>query len=384
MRRRWDLVLAGLLVVALVALALLGAVLRASPAVPNHSAISAASEGASALAEWLVALNYDVVTAPQPRFEPPEADEVLLVLEPAQPFSDDEWVSLEQSLEVTGGRVVIVGDGLAANAVMARFGYTLGPSAEPVEAVLPVFGAPVFARADSAAATLIGRRADAAPLLVAGDAPVAVAFPIGKGSVTLATTIAAFTNQGLRDPDQARLTLNLVTSTRPTRVRFDEWHLGRRAVVGAPEAEVIGPEAWLLRTAGGRAVLFTLVLLVVALWLRGRPFGRPVPPATELVRRTALEHVDALGQLSRRAGHRRAAADDYRQRLKRVIGQRYRIDPELPDVDFLARLKAVAPGATDGEFDRLLTRLQETQDEAELVRLAHTAARRLNEETRHP
>lgn len=384
MRRRWDLALAGLLVVALVALALLGAMLRVSPAVPPHSAISAAAEGASALAEWLVALKYDVVTAPQSRFEPPEADEVLLVLEPTQPFTDDEWVSLEQSLEVSGGRVVIVGDGFAASAMMARLGYTLGPSREPIEAALPVLAAPVFTRVDDAAATLVGRRADAAPVLVAGDALVAVAFPIGKGSVTLATTIAAFTNQGLRDTDQARLALNLVTSTRPARVRFDEWHLGRRAAVGAPEAEVIGPEAWLLRTAGGRAVLFAIVLLVVALWLRGRPFGRPVPPPTELVRRTPLEHVDALGQLARRAGHRRAAADDYRQRLKRALGQRYRIDPKLDDADFLARLKAVAPDAPDDELERLLTRLHDTQDEAELVRLAHTAARRLNEETRHP
>ncbi len=384
MTRRRDIALAALLALVLVTVALIGVWMQGPPPLPAYSAVSTQPLGAGALAEWLAALGYDVDTDPAPRFEPPEADEVLLVLEPIQVFTDQEWLSLEQGLKAAGGHVIIVGDGLAVNVVMTHFGYSLGASRQPVEAALPVFAAPVFERADVDVATLVGERPDAAPLLVAGGNPVAVEFALGKGSVTLSTTIAAFSNKGLRDPDQARLVLNLLTATRPTRFRFDEWHLGRRAAIGAPDTMVIGPEAWLLRTPTGQAALFCLILLLVTLWMRGRSFGRPMPQAADQTRRTPLEYVDALAQLSRRAGHRRAAADDYRQRLKRSLGQRYRIDPEMPDAAFLAQLKAVAPGAANDDLERLLTRLSETQDEAELVRLANGVARRLTEEVRHP
>lgn len=384
MTRRRDIALAALLALVLVAVALIGLWMQGPPPLPPYSSVSTQPQGAGALAEWLVALGYEVDTAPAPRFEPPQADEVLLVLEPVQVFTDQEWVSLEQSLKATGGRVIIVGDGLTANLVVTHFGYNLGETGRPVEAALPVFAAPVFERADIDAATLMGERPGAAPLLVARGEPVAVEFALGKGSVILSTTIAAFSNAGLRDPDQARLVLNLVTATRPTRVRFDEWHLGRRAAVGAPDPVLLGPEAWLLRTPTGQAVLFSLILLLMALWMRGRPFGRPMPQAAELARRTPLEYVDALARLARRAGHLRAAADDYRQRLKRSIGQRYRIDPEMLDAAFVARLKIVAPDVANDDLERLLKRLSETQDEAEVVRLAHDVARRLTEEVRHP
>lgn len=384
MTRRRDIALAALLALVLVTVALIAVWMRGTGPLPAYSAVSTQPRGAGALAEWLVALGYDVATDPASRFEPPKADEVLVVLEPIQVFTDQEWLTLEQSLKAIGGRVLIVGDGLTADLVMGHFGYSLGTTKQPVEAALPVFAAPVFEGAEVEVATLIGQRPGAAPLLVAGGEPAAVEFALGKGSVTLSTTIAAFSNKGLRDPDQARLVLNLVTATRPARVRFDEWHLGRRAAIAEPDTVVLGPEAWLLRTPTGQAVLFCLVLLLIALWLRGRPFGRPMPPAAELARRTPLEHVDALARLARRAGHRRAAADDYRQRLKRSIGQRYRIDPDLPDDGFLARLRVVAPGAANDELERLLKRLSETHDEAELVRLANSVARRLTEEVRHP
>lgn len=384
MTRRRDIALAALLALVLVTVALIAVWIRGTGPLPAYSAVSTRPQGSGALAEWLVALGYDVDTDPASHFEPPKADEVLVVLEPIQVFTDQEWLTLEQSLKTIGGRVLIVGDGLSADLVMGHFGYGLGTTKQPVEAALPVFAAPAFERAEVEVATLTGERPGAAPVLVAGGEPAAVEFALGKGSVTLSTTIAAFSNKGLRDPDQARLVLNLVTATRPARIRFDEWHLGRRAAIAEPDAVVLGPEAWLLRTPTGQAVLFCLVLLLIALWLRGRPLGRPMPPAAELARRTPLEYVDALARLARRAGHRRAAADDYRQRLKRSIGQRYRIDPELPDDGFLARLKVVAPGAANDELERLLKRLSETHDEAELVRLANSVARRLTEEVRHP
>lgn len=383
MTRRRDLWFTLVLFLALLAVGVLTLLLQQPQQLPAHSAVSTAPNGSAALAEWLAALDYDVVTGPQPSFTAPEPDEVLVVLEPLWVFTEAEWDRVERGLETRGGRLLIVGDGLTAGAIFGHFGYAVGVSRSTVRAVLPVLAEPIFTQALTTTATLTGSRIDAVPILEAAGKPVAVTFKLGRGSVTLATTIGAFSNSGLRDPDLARLALNLATATAPRRVRFDEWHLGRRAAGGVPQQDVIGPEAWLLRTPAGQAVLFAIVLVVVALWLRGRPFGRPVPTQAERTRRAPLEYVDALAQLSRRAGHRRAAADDYHQRLKRVIGQRYRIDPGLADGEFVARVNAARPERPDNDLERLLARLSESNDEAELLRLAHTAARRLNEETRH-
>ncbi len=384
MTRRRDIALALGLAVVLVAVGLASLLAQSPAEPPDHSAISTTSKGAGALAEWLTVLGYEVVTEPQTQFEQPAPDEILVMLEPAFAVTEAEWRTLERGLRDAGGRVLIVGDGLVAGVVFGHFGYRLGPQAHSVQAVLPVLTAPAFTRVLTDTAVLQGERADAAPVLSVGDDLAAVTFPLGRGSVTLATPIAAFTNDGLRDPDLARLALNLITATAPERVRFDEWHLGRRTVTATPSSDVIGPEAWLLRTSAGRGLLFLIVLTVIGLWLHGRPFGRPVPPMIKRARRAPMEYVDALARLAQRAGHRQAAADDYRLRIKRQLGQRYRIDPGLTDADFLNYLNAVRPGAPDSELERLLERLSAPQNDAELLRLAELAARRLNEETLHP
>lgn len=180
------------------------------------------------------------------------------------------------------------------------------------------------------------------------------------------------TNTGLKDPDSAALALNLL-STLPAggAIWMDEWHHGQRTA-GSSAA---GPEAWLQDTPSGRAILFTAAVIFLALLLAGRRFGRPVPLLSDQARRAPIEHVTALANLNRRAGHRRALMQYYHASLKRAFGRRYRLDSGLPDDIYIARLASYNPNLDTAALLDLLTRLSSKKiTDAQMVQLARETA----------
>ena len=141
------------------------------------------------------------------------------------------------------------------------------------------------------------------------------------------------------------------------------------------EAE-IAANNWLQRTPAGRAILFVAAVIFIGLVLRGRAFGRPVPLAKDISRRAPLEYISGIANLSRRAGHRTAVLQDYRDRLKRELGHRYRLNPTLPDVEFVARLAEYNPNLDATALLKLLQRLsQPNVSESEMIELAAEAAK---------
>jgi hypothetical protein len=94
-----------------------------------------------------------------------------------------------------------------------------------------------------------------------------------------------------------------------------------------------------------------------------------------MARRAPLEYITAIANLSRRAGHRRAVLDDFRHRLKRGLGQRYRLDPTLPDDQYLRHLAGLNPNLDVAALGSLLDRLRRPQvSEGELVALSADVA----------
>ena len=150
-------------------------------------------------------------------------------------------------------------------------------------------------------------------------------------------------------------------------VWFDEWHHGIR-----PESAREGN--WLQRTPIGRSILYTIAVVFVWLLLRGRNFGRPVPLRQDIVRRSPLEYVTAVANLSRRAGHRQAVLRDTHDRLKRRLSTRYRLSPTLPNDEFVEKLAQYQPSLDKVTLLDLLTRLQKQNiSESELVQLVQEA-----------
>jgi hypothetical protein len=376
-----DSLLGLALIVVLLIVAVFAAV--AQPREERLPALSTRSndpEGARALVLWLRALEYAVDTSVSASFGVPSESEggLIMMLEPSEPVSRADLRKLESTLEDTGGTLLIAADGIFGLAAFEHFGFSLTPFdalTVTVRPVAPLFTSPPLTQPVETQARfwLDGSRAHA-PLLAAGDKPVAVAFPLGRARVILSTLPFAFANAGLKQPGHAELALNLIGSANARTVWFDEWHHGDRANAVVAE-EILGPEAWLQRTPAGNALLYSAVVIFVALALRGQRFGRPVPLPRDLTRRAPLEYITALANLSRRAGHRAWAAREYSHRLKRQLGKRYRLDPTLRDPEFVARLALYRPELERAALTQLLERLgQASVSEAELIRLAGEVA----------
>jgi len=156
---------------------------------------------------------------------------------------------------------------------------------------------------------------------------------------------------------------------------FDEWHHGFQQ-----SRSVIGPGQWLQRTPGGHALLFVVGAIFLALLLQGRAFGRPIPLLHEIKRRGPLEHVTAIANLNRKAGHRNEVLKQYYQRVKRHLGQRYRLDPSLADAEYVSLLSQYNSSVDKDALLNLLKRLsQKNVSEGELLKLAIEAAHWIKE-----
>jgi hypothetical protein len=204
---------------------------------------------------------------------------------------------------------------------------------------------------------------------------VIVSFESGEGRVILSSIPYIFSNIALKEEAVAALVLNLVALTgQGGTIWFDEWHHGFQA-----EA-IVGPQQWLQNTPVGHALLFVVGAVFLTLLLQGRAFGRPVPLKQALKRRGPLEHATAIANLNRKAGHSREVLRQYHHRLKRKLGQHYRLDPTISDEEYVDQLTRYNPSIDRGELLALLRSLsREEISETELVRFASEAVRLMND-----
>jgi hypothetical protein len=353
---------------------------------PALTTLSSAPNGAQALKLWLQELNYTVIEeTTSVAFRVPQAAKIAFVLQPSFMLADeltelDSWVR-------KGGTLIIAG-GLDFGYVAEHFEFELdlfeeNPLAFTIQTPLLLNPAPETSISASDAGLmasyyLIPARSSYVVHLAAGDKPVLASFEIGSGRVILSSTTYPFSNLGLKQPGNAALVLNLLGLARTQgTVWFDEWHHGYRG----DESNSSGPWGWLRYTPIGRSILFMALVVFLALLFRGRAFGRSVPLPHELRRRGALEHVSAMANLSRLAGHRHSILIRYHHQLKRTLGRRYRLDPALPDAEYVAHLVRYNPAIDGQALLTLLTRLQQKKvGENEMVSLATEAAKWIREQ----
>jgi hypothetical protein len=341
----------------------------------DYSSASAAKKGTLALKLWLAELGYTPLEGIPSQFDPTPEMKTIFILQPLIPVSDSEWKLLDKWIE-DGGVLVIAGNNFETARTINHYEFSLDlltPPASELSAATPLLNSPALAAKIPLTLDLglASARTDFVPLLAADGKPVIVSFEKGFGRVILSATPVLFSNQSLKDDAAAAAVLNLLALTgEKGLVWFDEWHHGLQTV------GVLGPEQWLRRTPGGHALLFVAGVVFMALLLQGRAFGRPVPMAHEIKRRGPLEHVTAIANLNRKAGHRTEVLRQYHQRLKRHLGYRYRLDPSLPDDEYVDELSKYNPAFDRETLLNLLKALsQETVNEGELVKLAAEAAK---------
>ena len=355
--------------------------------------------GARALTLWFEALGLDVDDGLQANYGVPTGTDVAFLFTPTQPISlgereillewvadggvlvvSDHQLSFQSSLVATFALDLAVLDQeesgeLSTNLQLIRQGFA-GPIADVVSAS-PLFSQPVMSEALRGPVLnyFVSLPEGAFALLVVGDRPVTIAQPQGDGYIIFSTIAWPFANAGLREPMAPQFIQNLLTigPREVDKVWFDEWHHGLRLSGGQQTGG--GPGAWLRNTAGGRAVLFVVILNFVAILLSGRRLGRAVPLRSDIVRRAPLEYITAMANLSRRAGHRQHVQRHYHTKLKRGLGERYRLDPSLPDETYVDRLMGYRPTLNEKQIRSLLARLrQQKLTEPELVAVANEVA----------
>jgi hypothetical protein len=373
-RKRVDFWLALGLFLLLLVMTSLAAVQQTRNALsPPLSSLSAAPDGARALRLWLAELGYSVDDTPLDRFLPPPQAALIFMLEPFTGVTEQEWAALDAWVEA-GGTLVLAGNQFGSQAALRHYGFRLTwLNAESLTAPTPLLARPPLPAevAVSTTAALHPERDDYVIHLAAGNQPALVSFAQGDGRVFVSATVAPFSNVGLKEGDNGLVALNLISAagreTARSAVWFNEWHHGRRGT----EASVAGPGDWLRRTPSGQALLYTAAVVFVALILRGRRFGRPIPVAGDNARRAPLEYITALANMKRRAGHRTAVLAHYHHQLKRSLGHRYRLSPNLPDAAFVTQLAAYNPTLDAAALLDLLSRLRQPGvSEREMVELA--------------
>jgi hypothetical protein len=347
---------------------------------PALASMSSEPDGTLALKLWMQQLGYPIDEDRPQAFQVPSGAGLVFVLEPGRISVNDlkvldEWVQ-------AGGTLVAAGEDVGMYGLAWHYGFSarlLPARSERALPQTPLLTSPPLAepaglRAEVGFET---SRQDFVTLVAGEGQPLVVLVDSGKGRIILCSSAFPFTNQGLKLDGNPALVLNLIAASRTDppgsrrRVWFDEWHHGLR---GGPE--IIGPGPWLRYTPGGRALLFSALAVFLALIAQGSLFGRPVPLVREIKRRGAIEHLTAVANLNRRAGHRRAVLDQYRQKVKRHLGRRYRLDPSLPDEELVSSLARYNPSLDAAALLRLLKRLAApSPGEAEMVRLADEASR---------
>lgn len=344
---------------------------RSSALTPLLSS-SAEPTGAKALTLWLDALGYDVSTRTLSKFELSDDISTLLILYPTTPTGGGDIDVINEWIDA-GGTLVLAADTFSQDDFVSNFGFDMLPLYAPVGDVTPT--GPLLRNVvgwDSAEVEpdfyLASENSDFVTLLAFDDKPVAVTFEQGDGRVVITTLDDAFSNAGLKREGNGALVLNLIGVTNSAEtgtIWFDDWHHGVRSFVNL---EIIGPNAWLRRTFPGRAILFAGLLGVVMLVWQSRRFGRPMTLPNTRTARAPLEYITAIANLNRRANTQSAVQADYAQRLKRKFGARYRIDPALPDGDFLQALRIANPKLDHNAIGTLITQLNRANlDESVLL-----------------
>ena len=344
-----------------------------------YLATSAAPDGMLALNLWLPELDHPVVSASASAFQPPADAELIIIVQPALLIEDREWDLLDRWIEA-GGTLLLAGDNYASAVAFDHFDAATSftdAASNSLSAASPLLVSPPLldpapVRAYKAFSVT---PANFVPLLVADGQPVIGFFDEGKGRVILSSTPAIFTNKGLKDDANAALMLNLLRFAQPqSRVWVDDWHHGIQS------APIVGPGQWLRRTSAGHALLFVTAVIFFALLLQGGNFGRPIPLLHELKRRGPMEHVTAIANLNRKAGHRADVLRQYHAWVKRHLGHRYRLNPSLPDEEYVTQLVKYNPTLDKDKLLALLHDLSRTNpSEPEMVKLAEEASKWINE-----
>ena len=159
------------------------------------------------------------------------------------------------------------------------------------------------------------------------DTTYAAALPLGRGWITAVATGELFTNAALARPGNASVALAILSNADRQEIRVAQQEDG----VSPPST----PIAAVRRAGLGLALVHGLLGALLLFVAFGRRFGPPLPEPPP-VRRAFVEHVEAVGALSKQGGHAAHALAVY----ARLVDQRLRARTSRGAADVPALLAA--------------------------------------------
>lgn len=378
---RWQIVVS----LAIFAFLIVFAVLRGQPQqeIP-FDLDSPGPLGLRALRLWLEEMDYNVERYQSMGLPNPPA--LLFIYPNEEPYSVERALVIRYWVE-QGLTLVIIGPSVWDTALIDTFGVfstpaqPFNPTIAQRQPLMPEANAQWFHFADRALD--LSDAPNAVPLLADNEGEVlAAAQKLGKGIVWHLAPSINFTNSSLHETNNARLLIALLRTVPPgSTVAFDTYHLfGPDAEQGDEEIQSL--QGWLYGTPTGWAILFVAAVFVLYLALQGTRLGPPLPQITSNRRREAAEFVEAMASLQRRARKRTLVAHHHKQRLKIALGRPLHLSPDLPDNEFVQRLRAADHRMTQAQLEQvaeLLNGLNDSSDENKLVRLVARLDTLLNE-----
>jgi hypothetical protein len=373
--RRDILIIVGLFL-ALILFIALGPGRQAQPSnPPDATTHSSAPEGVLALYDWTRGLGYDSRRLEYRAFALEERDAALVILNPEQPINRTQsreildWVGQGGTLIFADDRTAIFG---ASNALLddLKFATRVYSSTQLIQQAAPA--QPALDQPPTGTATvqtgrmLVPSRDDYVTLLGVPDAVLMAGIKHGNGYIYLSATTYPFTNEGLRDSENAALVLNMLRRVPAGgRIQFDEYHHG---FFTPPSTSKI-----LLGSPWGWAAAYAVAVIALYLVLSGRRFGRPVPLKEEVVRRSSAEYIESMADLFQRGGKRGYILGHYHTAFKRGLARKDGINPQSDDAEFVREL-ARARDVNEQDLLALLTRLRAgSPSESDLVRAVSDA-----------
>lgn len=319
-RRRWIGFGTVILLIAIVVL-LRG---NASNDSPEHSSLSDAGNGTSALRLYAQALGHGTGTV-EGDFSLPNSPALLFVFTPID--TQGYTISEAQQLSswIAAGNVVVYaaenGDAdLDRQFRIRRSSTSVNASAH---AAAPILGG-VNTLSGAPDALALRPTAAQVPILRNGAGDVlGVRLTVGSGQLIALTDPRVLCNGYLSLADNGRLAADLIAMT-PSggSVLFDEYHHG--AVAGGTSPTI----QW-MTTPWGAALLLAVLVIVFGLALRGRAFGPRIPLRTRTDRSSA-EYVAAVGSLLHRSGARTLSLETLLAATQRSVAERVGLSRDTP------------------------------------------------------
>lgn len=381
MRLSRDLIVVVILFVILIGLTVFAAsIKRTDPDAASRLAYSThnvEANGAQALQRWLEDLGYRTHRIEGDTFSIPNDAHVIFLVNTYASFDERDQRTLLRWVE--RGNTLILADTAsisAPNALMRALQQKgnrfLQTRADEVTIEQPILGvSPLMTATVHTWFGLNPERADYVQYLSAQGIPLLISFKQGRGRVWLGSTPYLFTNDGLRDEANAALVGAMFSDApRDSLVAFDEYHLTAQNVTSASERTL---QSLLFGTPWGWAILYALIVAFTYLAINGQRLGRVLPLPQTIARRSPAEYVVSMAQLFRRAGKRFIVQKHYYQHLKRKLAQPYRINPDLPDDEFVATLARHTDRIDQNLLAQTLRALQQKMSERALVKFANQA-----------